>query len=88
MALQRLAKDGLGWAPTCCNLVTLLCFGLCLALNEKVSSGMCPHWQPGRACGTQHCCTHVCTFMGEADEPHRANVWAVPACAPCTPSQT
>ncbi|KAI3433444.1 hypothetical protein D9Q98_003258 [Chlorella vulgaris] len=39
MALQRLAKDGLGWAPTCCNLVTLLCFGLCLALNEKVTGG-------------------------------------------------
>lgn len=38
-ALQRLAQDGLAWVPTCCNLATLLCFGLCLALNFQVSGG-------------------------------------------------
>lgn len=38
-ALQRLAQDGLAWVPTCCNLATLLCFGLCLALNFQVRGG-------------------------------------------------
>ena len=36
MALQRLSQDGLSWVPTCCNMVALLCFGLCLALNIQV----------------------------------------------------
>lgn len=35
-AMQRLGQEGLGWVPTCCNLVALLCFGLCMVLNWKV----------------------------------------------------
>ncbi|EFN59471.1 expressed protein [Chlorella variabilis] len=40
MALQRLSQDGLSWVPTCCNMVALLCFGLCLALNIQVTDGV------------------------------------------------
>lgn len=36
-ALQRLAQDGLAWVPTCCNLATMLCFGLCVALNAEIT---------------------------------------------------
>ena len=41
-AMQRLAADGLGWVPTCCNVVTLLCFGLCLVLNWQVGGAAVP----------------------------------------------
>lgn len=42
--MQRLSQEGLGWVPTCCNLVALLCFGLCLALNWKVRADG-PAWE-------------------------------------------
>lgn len=38
-ALQQLAADGMAWVPTACNLVTLLCFGLCYALNVVFTGG-------------------------------------------------
>ena len=39
LALQRLNSQGLGWVPTLGNMTTLLCFGLCLALNEQFTGG-------------------------------------------------
>ena len=38
-AMQRLASNGLAWAPTACNIVTLLCFGLCIYLNTIFTGG-------------------------------------------------
>jgi hypothetical protein len=33
-AMQRLTTEGMAWAPTACNVVTLLCFSLCIILNN------------------------------------------------------
>lgn len=41
-SMQRLESEGLAWMPTACNLVTLLCFGLCLNLNVIFTGGN--HW--------------------------------------------
>lgn len=38
-AMQRLSTDGLAWAPTACNAVTVLCFALCLSLNAAFTEG-------------------------------------------------
>jgi hypothetical protein len=38
-AMQRLTADRMAWAPTACNIVTLLCFSLCLALNAAFTGG-------------------------------------------------
>jgi hypothetical protein len=38
-AMQRLATEGMAWAPTACNIVTLLCFSLCLVLNNAFTGG-------------------------------------------------
>ena len=37
LALNRLAAEGLAWAPTVGNLATLLCFALALALNAQLT---------------------------------------------------
>ncbi|KAK9824524.1 hypothetical protein WJX72_011089 [[Myrmecia] bisecta] len=36
-ALARLSAEGLAWVPTAGNLLTLLCFTLCLALNSQLT---------------------------------------------------
>ena len=38
-AMQRLSGDGLAWAPTTCNAVTILCLALCLSLNAAFTDG-------------------------------------------------
>jgi len=38
-AMQRLTTEGMAWAPTVCNIVTLLCFSLCLNLNYAFTGG-------------------------------------------------
>jgi hypothetical protein len=38
-AMQRLTTEGMAWAPTFCNIVTLLCFSLCLILNSAFTGG-------------------------------------------------
>jgi hypothetical protein len=39
LALRRLARDGLGWVPTACNVCTLLAFAGCLVVNHHVTGG-------------------------------------------------
>lgn len=34
---NRLAAEGLAWAPTAGNLAALLCLALCLALNSSLT---------------------------------------------------
>jgi hypothetical protein len=43
-ALNRLAVEGMAWAPTAGNLVALLCFALAIALNAQLTqaSELCP----------------------------------------------
>lgn len=39
VAYHKLVSEGMGWVPTACNIVTLMCFVMCWMLNEAFTRG-------------------------------------------------